>query len=195
MALTVVPTYPTKWYTRSNIATALLSAAIAIYYGIFEFNISSADDNSGITFQLAILAVVHALFGLTLFFVLAAHHGKLAGFISYLLFFLVSGYSFWITKDAVNTYFAVLIIAGLLSGLYGWLLSLMVNASVMTMLIMIQTGSISANDNYSALQIVIYGGVTIMSLLLWSSIGTYRPIEMRLSGGPEQPDCCPCQHW
>ncbi len=172
MAFTLVPEYPTKWYIRSNTATALLSLAIAVYYGVFEFGITSGPDNSGITFQLAILAVAHALYGLTLFFALATHHPRAAGLVSYLLFFLVSGYSFWITKDAVNTYFAVLVIAGLLSGLYGYILSGLINASIMTLLIMIQTGEVSANENYTILQIVIYGAVSVMSLLLWSSVSS-----------------------
>ncbi len=171
MGISLVPTYSPKWYTRSNTATALLSLALAIYYGVFEFALTSSEDNSGITFHLAIVAAVHALYGLTLYFVLAAHHPKAAGFISYLLFFAVCSYSFWITKDSVNTYFAILLVAGLLSGLYGWLLATLLNAAVLTLLVMIQTGDVSVNENYTVLQLVIYGVIGVMTVLLWSSAG------------------------
>lgn len=136
---------------------------------MYEFVLTSQDDTSGITFQLAIIAAAHALYGLTLYFVLSAHHPKLGGFIGFLLFFFMAGYSFWITKDVTNTYFALLVIAGLLSGLYGWLMSAVLNASVLTLLVMIQTGDISVNESYSALQLVIYGIVSVMTILLWSS--------------------------
>ncbi len=171
MDITIFPTFSSRWYTRVNTATSLLSLSIAIYFGIFEFVLTDATDNSGITFQLAILALAHALYGLTLFFALALHHPKLAGFISFLMFFIVSAYSFWITKDTVNTYFAILVIAGLLSGLYGWLFATAVNASVISLLFLMQSGSVSANNNFSALEIVIYSVISIMTLLMWSSIG------------------------
>lgn len=168
-SISLVPTFPARWYTRSNTALSLLSAAFAIYYGVFEFALTDATDNSGITFQLAVMAMGHALYGLTLFFVLSVHHPKFAGFISFLMFFLISSYSFWITKDDINTYFAVLVIAGLLSGLYGWMIATLANATIIAMLIMIQTGDISVNENYSTLQLVIYVMVSIMTILLWSS--------------------------
>ena len=182
LGISLVPTYPSKWYTRSNTATALLSLSIAIYYGVYEFALTSSVDNSGITFQLAVIAAAHALYGLTLFFVMSAHHPKLAGFIGFIMFFLVSAYAFWISKDTGNTYFAILVIAGLLSGLYGWLLATIINASIITLLIMIQVGEISANENYSALQVVIYVAVSVMTILLWSSVnrGEDEPVLQKM---------------
>jgi reverse gyrase len=146
-----------------------LSLSIALYFGGYEFVLTSAVDTSGTDLVLAVLAAMHALYGLTLYFVLVAHHPKIAGFISYLLFFMASAYSFWITKDANNTYFALLAIAGLLSGLYGWLASVVFKASGLTMLILLQTQTVSSNENFSTLQLVMYAAISIMSILIWSS--------------------------
>lgn len=155
---------------RSNTASALLSLAIAIYYGVFKFVLTDSIDNSGIDFVLAVMAMAHALYGLTLFFPLAQHHPRAAGFVSFLLFFVMSSYSFWITKDETNTYFALLVIVALLSGMYGWIVSLMFNTSIITLLIMIQMGNLSASENYTPLMIVIYTAVSIMTILLWTSM-------------------------
>lgn len=165
----IVPTHDHKWYTRSNTASAILSLAIAAYYGVFEFIATNSTNDSGINFQLAVFAAAHALYGLTLFFALSAHHPKLSGFISYLLFFIVSSYSFWISKDANSVFFSVLVVAGLLSGLYGWIIATLFNSSVITLLIMMQTGDISSSGDFSTLNVVIYVVVSIMSVLIWSS--------------------------
>lgn len=155
---------------RSNTATSLLSASIAIYWGVYEFVVSGPQNTSGIDLTLAVMAAAHALYGLTLYFVLAAHHARIAGLMSYLLFFFVSLYSLWISVEVTNTYFSVIAVAGMLSGLYGWLIATTLNASVLTLLVLINNGQFSANENFSTLQIVMYAAISVMTIILWTAI-------------------------
>ena len=171
MSFSPVPSRPAKWYVRSNMATSLMSLAFTIYYGVFQLPLATTPDNSGVTFQLAVIAAAHALYGLTLFFVMSAYHTKFAGFVSFIMFFMVSSFAFWITVADSNTYFAILVITGLMSGLYGWIFATLINASVLTMLITLQTSEYAVNENYTLLQIVIYGVVSVMTILMWPSVG------------------------
>lgn len=170
MGISLIPTFDGRWYNRVNAATALLSATLAIYWGVFEFVFSGPGNRSGLDLYLAVAAGVHALYGLTLYFVLETRYPRTASVISFLMFYIVGIYSVWITKDADAAYFTIMVIAGLLAGIYGWLIANLLNALVLAILLVFSTSTVSTGAGYSELQVAIYAVVSIMTLVIWTAM-------------------------
>ncbi len=169
--MSIIPAFDGRWYTRINIATAFMSTALAFYWGVYEFVITSEPGNrSNLDAALAIAALVHAVYGLTLYHILSTDYPRTASFISFMMFNLVGLYSVWITRHEEGAYFGILISAALLSGIFGWLVAVVLNSLSIAVLVLLVSPTMGAPERYSIVEIVIFAITSVMSIVVWSAL-------------------------